>query len=85
MFDGFEVQVQPLFRLRFSVIRFRGGGQFEYRFVGGDPSDQIVFVPAREDDQFARIVVQPGFDDRIVPFPRMVADQRRIGFGRVFI
>lgn len=41
--------------------------------------------PAREDEQFLRVVVQPGFDDGVVPVPRVVADERRVGLLRIFV
>lgn len=56
-----------------------------YGLPGGDPADQVVLVPAREDEQFLRVVVQPGFDDGVVPVPRVVADERRVGLLRIFV
>ena len=42
-------------------------------------------MPACEDEQFLRVVVQPGFDDGVVPVPRVVADERRVGLLRIFV
>jgi len=82
LFDRLEIESEPRGRPGRSLPDFV---YVRYGLPGGDPADQVVLVPAREDEQFLRVVVQPGFDDGVVPVPRVVADERRVGLLRIFV
>ena len=68
-----------------SSRRFCSSSSDECRAGQSGSPDQVVLVPACEDEQFLRVVVQPGFDDGVVPVPRVVADERRVGLLRIFV
>ena len=55
------------------------------RFAGPDPADQVLLVPAGEDQQFGRVVVQAGLHHGGVPLPAVLADEGRIGLHRVAV
>ena len=82
-FESFEVQIEPgIGRQR---IELRPVGELDERLPAAERADQILLVPAREDDQFARGVVHAGPHDGGVPLPAVGADERRIGFERILI
>jgi len=79
LFDRFEIQHQPAVGRQRAELR--KVGQPDDPFVRGDASGQVLFVPAGTDDQLLRAVVHARY--RVVPLPRVVAHQRRIGLQRV--
>ena len=81
LFDRFEIQHQPAVGRQCAELR--KVGQSDDPFVRGDASGQVLFVPAGADDQLLRAVVQARARYRVVPLPRVVAHQRRIGLQRV--
>ena len=82
-FQGLEIEVQPpVGRQR---VELRPRAQLLDRLAGREGADQVLLVPAGEDHQFARGVVHAGPHDGGVPLPAVGADERRIGFKRIFI
>ena len=69
---GQAVELRPLLQLR-------------DRFAGSERADQVLFVPAGEDDQLTRSIVHAGADHRRIPLPAVGADERRIGFEGVLV
>ena len=82
-FQGLEIEVQP--PVGGQALQLRPFAQLLDRLAGREGADQILLVPAREDDQFARGVVHAGPHHRGVPLPAVGADERRIGFERILI
>jgi len=82
-FERFEVQMQP--RIGRQAVELRPLLQLRDRFAGRERADQVLFVPAGEDDQLARSVVHAGADHRRIPLPAVGADERRIGFEGVLV
>ena len=82
-FERFEVQVQP--RVGGQAVELRPLPQLRDRFAGSERADQVLFVPAGEDDQLTRSVVHAGADHRRIPLPAVGADERRIGFEGVLV
>ena len=66
-------------------VELRPRAQLLDRLARRERADQVLLVPAGEDHQFARGVVLAGPHDGGVPLPAVGADERRIGFKRVFI
>ena len=78
-----EVQVQPAAGRK--RVELPPLAQLLDRFTGQQFADEVLLVPARENDQFARGVVHPCADHRRIPLPAVGADERRIGFEGVLV
>ena len=72
-------------RLSRQRVELRPRAQLLDRLADREGADQVLLVPAGEDHQLARGVVHAGPHDGGVPLPAVGADERRIGFKRVFI
>ena len=82
-FESFEVQIEPgIGRQR---IELRPVGELDERLPAAERADQILLVPAREDDQLAGEVVHTGLHDRGVPLPTVLPHDGRIGLHRIFV
>ena len=66
-------------------FELRPAGQLHDRLARHDGADEVLFVPTREDDQFARGVVHARTHHRGVPLPAVGADERRIGLQGILV
>ena len=81
--ERLEVQMQP--RIGGQRVELRPLGRLDDPLALPERADQILLVPAREDDQFARQVVHARPHDRRIPLPAVFAHERRIGLHRILV
>ena len=81
--ERFEIEVQPAVAAEFVQLAPRA--QSDEPLAAHERADQILVVPAREDDQLARSVVHAGSDHRRVPLPAVLAHERRVGLQSVLV
>ncbi len=78
-----EIQAQPVVGPR--AIDIAPLAQIDASLPSAQHADQILLVPAREDDEFARRVVHSGPHHRGVPLQTVLAHDGRIGLHRIFV
>ncbi len=81
--EGLEVEVQPHVGRR--RVELLPRPQLDHPLTPQQPADQVLVVPARENDQFARAVVHARAHDRRIPLPAILAYDGRVGLHRVLV
>ena len=81
--ERLEIEVEPPLRRR--PLQLAPAHKIRDRLPPADPPDQVLLMPARKDDQLARIVVHAGLDHRGVPLPAILPHDRRIGLHRILV